>query len=110
MEILAGILNFFLFLFIFNIMFSLVSFALNIYRNRETAKKLESEIKAKVAANNQEHEVQEMVIDEVCGAELPKDKAYILTQENGTKKYFCSWECRQRYIQDNLLQEKMLPQ
>jgi len=40
----------------------------------------------------------EMVQDEVCGRYIPREKAYI-TMADGIRHYFCSWECRQKYIQ-----------
>lgn len=39
----------------------------------------------------------EMVYDEVCEVYVPKKKAYQVVEEDKTH-YFCSWECRQKYI------------
>ncbi len=42
----------------------------------------------------------DMVIDSICGCTLPKSKAYILTKNN-TRHYFCSWDCREKFINGN---------
>ncbi|MFZ5946140.1 MAG: transcriptional regulator [Bacillota bacterium] len=39
----------------------------------------------------------EFVKDNVCNTILQKDKAYIV-RINGQDEYFCSWQCRQKYI------------
>ncbi len=39
----------------------------------------------------------EMVQDMICGAHVPKHKAYQVARDNVTH-YFCSWECRQKFI------------
>ncbi len=40
----------------------------------------------------------DMVYDQVCELYLPKAKAYQVVEEEETQ-YFCSWECRQHYIE-----------
>jgi len=40
----------------------------------------------------------DMVYDQVCQLYLPKTKAYQVVEEEETR-YFCSWECRQHYIE-----------
>lgn len=42
----------------------------------------------------------EMVKDEVCDKTIPLNKAYIVVRED-KRHYFCSWECRERFIKDN---------
>lgn len=39
----------------------------------------------------------ELATDHICGSLLPKKEAYILTKDN-QKYYFCSWECREKFI------------
>ena len=41
----------------------------------------------------------EMVKDEVCEAYLQREKAYQVVEDDKTH-YFCSWECRQKYIEE----------
>ena len=43
----------------------------------------------------------DMVLDEVCNTYVPKNKAFQVVRDN-TTHYFCSWECRERFIQENL--------
>lgn len=40
----------------------------------------------------------EMVKDNICGRYIAKDKAYIIRSDD-EDNYFCSWECRQKYIE-----------
>ena len=40
-----------------------------------------------------------MVKDEVCEAYLQREKAYQVVEDDKTH-YFCSWECRQKYIEE----------
>ncbi|MFZ5967040.1 MAG: hypothetical protein ACOYVK_07675 [Bacillota bacterium] len=42
----------------------------------------------------------EMVHDEICGRSIPKNKSYILPKPDKTY-HFCSWECRQKFIDDH---------
>ncbi|AEG59767.1 transcriptional regulator [Desulforamulus ruminis] len=42
-------------------------------------------------------EAIEMVQDEICNRAIPRAKAYIVVR-NDQEHYFCSWECRQKFI------------
>ncbi len=42
--------------------------------------------------------VLEMVKDELCGIHVQKEKAYIVVDNNDKRHYFCSWECRNKFI------------
>lgn len=42
--------------------------------------------------------VVQMVKDELCGAHVQKEKAYIVVDNSDKRHYFCSWECRQEFI------------
>ncbi|MEG6616834.1 transcriptional regulator [Peptococcaceae bacterium 1198_IL3148] len=41
--------------------------------------------------------VEEMVHDKICGVNLPRSKSYIIVK-NDHEHYFCSWECRQKFL------------
>lgn len=41
-----------------------------------------------------------MVEDKICGMKLQKEKAYIVIRDN-EEHYFCSWDCREKFIQQN---------
>lgn len=43
----------------------------------------------------------EMVLDEICNTYVPKNKAYQVVRDDATH-YFCSWECREKFIEENL--------
>lgn len=47
----------------------------------------------------QSESIIEVVKDAYCEAYIPKEKAYQVIDEDGTVHYFCSWDCRQKYIQ-----------
>ncbi|RYD05885.1 hypothetical protein N752_08295 [Desulforamulus aquiferis] len=38
-----------------------------------------------------------MVQDNICGCAIPRNKAYILSKDD-KEHYFCSWDCRQKFI------------
>ncbi len=45
--------------------------------------------------------VVEKVVDEVCGKSIEKSKAYRVLC-NGKEHYFCSWECREAFMNQRL--------
>jgi YHS domain-containing protein len=50
---------------------------------------------------NPPREIQdEMVQDPVCKVYLPKRQAKVLNSANGIQYYFCSAECREKFIQE----------
>ncbi|MEN1759069.1 hypothetical protein [Anoxynatronum sibiricum] len=40
----------------------------------------------------------EMVMDTTCNCEIPRKQAYILLDDQDQPVYFCSWECRAKYL------------
>lgn len=42
----------------------------------------------------------DLVLDEICNTYVPKNKAYQVVGDD-TTHYFCSWECREKYINSN---------
>ena len=41
----------------------------------------------------------EVVQDEYCKVNIPKEDAYIAVIDD-ERHYFCSWECRQKYLEE----------
>jgi YHS domain-containing protein len=41
-----------------------------------------------------------MVEDQICNNFIDRRKAYIIVR-NGKEHYFCSWQCRQKFILQN---------
>lgn len=41
---------------------------------------------------------QELIYDEVCGRQIPRQNSYIVATDNGYH-YFCSWDCRQKFVE-----------
>jgi YHS domain-containing protein len=67
--------------------------------NRNQPKNIELDTKADDPAE------VEMVEDKVCGKVIEKSRAYQLFHE-GKLFYFCSWDCRQTYIQEYIKQSE----
>jgi YHS domain-containing protein len=59
---------------------------------------LEKKIDLAEEIRSEEERIVEMVMDECCGAYIPKDKAYQIVDEDGHTHYFCGWDCRQKYV------------
>jgi YHS domain-containing protein len=54
----------------------------------------------KLPKRNPPQEIQdEMVQDPVCQVYIPKRQAVVLHDSNGAIHYFCSTECREKFIQ-----------
>lgn len=51
-------------------------------------------------SNTKEEIPLEMVEDVYCGKLIEKSQAYQLSRGNETL-YFCSWDCREKYIKDH---------
>jgi YHS domain-containing protein len=104
MEFVASLLQIMFFFFLVRSVFALVSTIVltkklrDAYDKNEKVKKSEYEaIKQAVEANSPQA-TEELVQDKICGKYIPKVKAYITMGDN-KRHYFCSWECRQRYIE-----------
>ncbi len=55
----------------------------------------------KLPKRNSPQEIQdEMVQDPVCKVYLPKRQALILNGPRGDKHYFCSTQCREKFMED----------
>ena len=47
---------------------------------------------------------KELVKDEVCGVEIEKKDAYSVVRE-GKEYFFCSWECREKFLKEQTIEE-----
>lgn len=71
---------------------------ISIARNNKKANiKRESDRKAEFLKSMEDPSSLDIVTDEYCNVKLPKQDAYIAVIDD-EKHYFCSWECRQKYI------------
>ncbi|HHT65861.1 MAG: TRASH domain-containing protein [Caldicoprobacterales bacterium] len=101
MEMLNSILRITMIVLLFRAIFTIAtSFALS--------KKMKQAQQNTTAVNQQLMELQKkqqaellarLVHDDYCGKTIEKDKAYIIRSDNHLH-YFCSWECRQNFIQE----------
>ncbi|PHV71728.1 hypothetical protein CS063_03990 [Sporanaerobium hydrogeniformans] len=46
---------------------------------------------------------RELVVDPICGKEIEKTDAYRVMRE-GKEHFFCSWECRERFVKEHTLE------
>lgn len=103
MDILASILSMTLILLLVRAIFAIVAGFIMTRKMKEVQENAELE-----AANRrlleqrlkQLAEMQEtqMVKDDFCGKMVDKNKAYII-RDGDNSHYFCSWDCRQKYIE-----------
>lgn len=101
MEFAAGVLRIFLLYIIFTniirIIFALVNRKKIAARLEEVKKEQNSQIGNLEVDEKLQVEEIEYVTDPICKEKVDKDNAYIILEED-EKKYFCSWDCRQEYI------------
>jgi YHS domain-containing protein len=58
-------------------------------------------VSPKLPKRNPPQEIQdEMVLDPVCKVYLPKRQALVLKGPRGEVHYFCSTQCREKYIEN----------
>ncbi|WP_058485081.1 hypothetical protein [Defluviitalea phaphyphila] len=70
------------------------------YQNILKNKKEMANVSKEEKKEQKEVETLEMVQDAVCGKFIEKSQSYQLVTENGIM-YFCSWDCRQKYIKEH---------
>mgnify|MGYP000956434730 CR=1 FL=1 len=92
MDAFDGIFRFFITFFIFK---TILNLFLRTKFIREES--LEEDTVANIADENKKEMVVDMVYDEICEKYIPQNKAYHII-ENDKTHYFCSWECREKYI------------
>lgn len=96
MDIFADIFRFFITFFIFKTILSL-------FLNTKIVRKenlVNADTSTDASEENIQHVVVDMVYDDICGAYIDKSKAYQILEDDKTH-YFCSWECRSKYIDLN---------
>ncbi|MBS4536431.1 hypothetical protein GOQ29_12460 [Clostridium sp. D2Q-14] len=90
----------FQFLIIYIIFSNLIKIGLTILNRKKIKEKIEeNEEKQNTMKEGQPPiQVVEKVTDPICNSSIEKEKSYIIVEDEGNK-YFCSWECRQRYLE-----------
>lgn len=105
MDIVFRILNMYLLFMVGRMIFNLIISAKN---QSSKSKRSREESPQSINPNNwnarvnkikEEINVYETVKDEVCDTFLQKNQAYIAVEDD-KNHYFCSWECRQKYIDE----------
>lgn len=90
--------NAFKIFFVFIIAKNIVGIFMGMKMARKKKKEnLKSNIEDIKKEKKQEQKKVETVKGELCGTEVAKHEAYIVVKD-GIRHYFCSWECRQKFI------------
>ncbi len=96
MDLLASLLQItFLFLLFRTILTVIGGISLN--RRLKDSENISNNEQATDAAARPSGITIEMVRDNICGRYIAKNKAYIIHSDD-EDQYFCSWECRQKYL------------
>ena len=99
MEMLNSLLRITMIILLFRAIFSIATGITMSNRMKKAQKNVVQIDQQLVEHNRQQAELlKQMVRDDYCGKMVEKSKAFII-QEDGQPHHFCSWECRQNYIQ-----------
>lgn len=96
MNFFSNVMNFLMFMFLMRILFIIAS----ALRPKGEIMPSEQAPKSPLLQAVEESREFEAVTDENCGVLVPKHEAYIVVKDDGPH-YFCSWECRQEFIEKN---------
>lgn len=91
----SNLFRFFLIFYALRIVFTIIFRTRLMKRQKNQANSIESTDKFPEAIEKET--AIDMVYDEICQVYVPKSKAYQIVEDDKTH-YFCSWECRQKYI------------
>lgn len=94
MEMISNFFRFFLIFFAVRTVFNIIFRARLINRQKVEVNK---NVEEKFSEPVEKEAAIDMVYDEICGTYVAKSKAYQVVEDDKTH-YFCSWECRQKYI------------
>lgn len=92
--------NFIKFYFIFVVIKMLIKSIFRIKIVRPKVVNDEVEASSKFQTDDIKETAIDLVLDEMCNTYVPKNKAYQVVGEN-TTHFFCSWECREKFINTN---------
>ena len=103
----VGVVNFFVLVFVLRLVISLIinmGRGLASMRNQVKGKTGASAAHLTSSGENESPVEQELVYDEICGREIPRQNSYIVATDDAYH-FFCSWECRQKFV-DSLKQDR----
>lgn len=80
----------------FVIIYLLIRSTFSYFVTAKTKKKAQQGA-ANANLNPEFREEIQMVTDHICNLTLPKTEAFIVSKDN-EKYYFCSWDCREKFI------------
>ncbi|MBS4538313.1 hypothetical protein GOQ27_07545 [Clostridium sp. D2Q-11] len=87
-------------LIVYIILSNLVKIGYALVNKKKIEEKLKERQKREQEVEEKEEPIViETVMDPVCNTEIEKDNAYVIVEDTD-RKYFCSWDCRQKYINE----------
>lgn len=89
--------NAFQFLIIYIIFSNLIKIGLTLFNKSKAKAKVKERQKKQEVMKEKQAPVVEKVIDPICNTSIEKEKSYIIVEDE-ENKYFCSWDCRQKYL------------
>ncbi|MGI6129042.1 MAG: hypothetical protein ACOYEO_02970 [bacterium] len=95
-----GMLNFFALMFFLRLVFSLIlTMGQGITSARNPLKRQAEPSQPSLDLSEKENPIdsQKLVCDKICGREIPRQNSYIVATDDGYY-YFCSWDCRQKFV------------
>jgi len=101
MDMLNSLLRIAMIFLLFRAIFSIasgISMSKKMKRAQQNSDKINQAL-AEQRGRQQNELLNQMVRDDYCGKLVEKSKAYIIRSDDNLH-HFCSWECRQNYIQE----------
>ncbi len=98
MQVLMSVLRIMLFIFIFRAFTTIIRGLMLSKKIRDGKQNTKKDSGQNNTENVSEEDIVEMFKDSYCGTFVAKEKAYI-TKINDENHYFCSWDCREKYLQ-----------
>lgn len=96
MDLLGNVLSFLMFIMVIRFAFSLMVGIGLTKKRRKWQQQARQDSKIQEVMDEAAIEV---VQDEYCKVNIPKEDAYIAVIDD-ERHYFCSWECRQKYLEE----------
>lgn len=101
MEMVNSLLRITMIILLFRAIFTIIT-SINVSKKMKQTQQNTAMINEQLAEQNKKQQdelLDRLVQDDYCGKTIEKEKAYII-RSGGHLRHFCSWECRQKFIQE----------
>lgn len=101
MEMVNSLLRITMIILLFRAIFTIIT-SINVSKKMKQTQQNTAMINEQLAEQNKKQQdelLDRLVQDDYCGKTIEKEKAYII-RSDGHLRHFCSWECRQKFIQE----------